>query len=323
MAVTLSVLIAGTVGCNNTSRDADPDKKPAITIGKKTFTAAQFQDELKRILHTSEEEGHEDLAEALPQEMDGLRKNLVKQLIEERLILLEAEKLAFTVSDAEVTEDMNSLWDDPTDEEFKAVILEKYSSMDNWKAEIRKKLIIKKIVEELVNSKIMVSITEARKYYKEHNSVYTTPAQVHARMIVVETKQEARAAKRKLANESFEDVARAVSTGLEASRGGDLGFFGEGDMPPEFEEVVFKMTVGRISNIIKTPYGHHIFKVEEKRKAGLQSFNEVKNEILNKLKREKFERAYRSWITTLQENTHIEVNEDQLLIKDTNPSERK
>jgi peptidyl-prolyl cis-trans isomerase C len=136
-------------------------------------------------------------------------------------------------------------------------------------------------------------------------------------MIVVETKQEARTAKRRLVKESFEDVARAVSTGLEASRGGDLGFFGEGDMPPEFEEVVFKMAVGRISNIIKTPYGHHIFKVEEKRKGGVQSFNEVKDEIISQLKREKFEKAYHNWITTLQQNTHIEINEEQLLIKDT------
>jgi len=135
-------------------------------------------------------------------------------------------------------------------------------------------------------------------------------------MIVVETKQAARNAKRKLETESFEDVAASVSTGLEASKGGDLGFFGKGDMPPEFEEVVFKLPVGKISDIVKTPYGYHIFKVMEKTRAGSQSFNDVKDEIVDMLKREKFERAYQRWITTLQEKTHIEIDEDQLLIKE-------
>ncbi|VAW34955.1 hypothetical protein MNBD_DELTA02-200 [hydrothermal vent metagenome] len=325
LAITaISALIVGTTGCDRSSQKAGQGKKPAITVGKKTFSAKEFENEMERMLSAGSEDAvaYEEEGTVAP-DMEGLRKNLVKQLIEERLILHEAEKLGFTITEQEVEEDMNSLWDDPADEEFKAAILEKYSSIDNWKAEIKKQLTIKKIVEELVNSKVSVSAKEARKYYNEHRSSYTIPAQVHARMIVVETKQDARTAKRRLARESFEEVAAEVSTGLEASTGGDLGFFGKGDMPPEFEEVVFKLPPGKLSNIIKTPYGYHIFKVEEKKKGGSQSFADVKGEIVDLLKREKFERAYRRWITTLQKNTNIEVNEDQLLMRETSTDRKE
>ncbi len=314
LAITLSAFLIGTVGCDQSQQKAAPLKKPAITVGKKTFSAKEFEKEMARMLPAVLEEVEEGQEDVSPPDMVGLRKNLVNQLIEERLILHEAEKLGFTISEQEVKEDMDTLWEDPTDEEFKTAILEKYSSIDNWKAEIKRKLTIKKIVEELVNSKVSVSEAEAKKYYDGHHATYTIPAQVHARMIVVETKQAARNAKRRLARESFEDVAADVSTGLEAATGGDLGFFGKGDMPPEFEEAVFNLPVGELSSIVKTPYGYHIFKVEEKKKSGTQSFAVVKDDIRAFLKREKFERAYRRWITTLQKNTHIEVNEDQLLM---------
>lgn len=314
LAITLSAFLAGTAGCDQEPRKSAPAKRPAITVGKKTYTAKDFQSELERMLPTGNEEIEQE--EGLPHEIEGLRKNLVKQIIEEHLILQEAERLGFTISKEEVEEDMNSLWDDPTDEDFKAAILEKYASIDNWKAEIKKKLTIKKIVEELVNSKVEVSATEAKKYYNEHRASYTIPAQVRARMIVVETKQAARAAKKKLAHKSFEVVAASVSIGLEASKGGDLGFFGMGDMPPEFEEVVFNLSEGKVSNVVKTPYGYHIFKVEERRRGGTQNFTEVKNDIVKMLKREKFERAYQGWIVSLKKNTKIEINEDQLWIKE-------
>ncbi len=314
LAITLSAFLIGTVGCDQSQQKTDSLKRPAITVGKKTFSAKEFEKEMARMLPAGLEETEEGHVDASPPDLEGLRKNLVNQLIEERLILHEAEKLGFTISEQEVKEDMNTLWEDPTDEEFKAAIIEKYSSIDNWKAEIKRKLTIKKIVEELVNSKISVSTAEAKKYYDGHRTTYTIPTQVHARMIVVDTKQAARNAKRRLARESFEDVAADISIGLEAATGGDLGFFGKGDMPPEFEEAVFNLPVGKISSIIKTPYGYHIFKVEEKKKSGTQSFAIVKEEIKAFLKREKFERAYRRWIATLQKNTHIEVNEDQLLM---------
>ncbi len=154
LAITLSAFLIGTAGCDQSQQKAAPLKKPAITVGKKTFSAKEFEKEMARMMPAGMEEAEEEQEDASPPDMEGLRKNLVNQLIEERLILHEAEKLGFTISEQEVKEDMDMLWEDPTDEEFRAAILEKYSSIDNWKAEIKKKLTIKKIVEELVNSKV-------------------------------------------------------------------------------------------------------------------------------------------------------------------------
>jgi foldase protein PrsA len=95
--------------------------------------------------------------------------------------------------------------------------------------------------------------------------VPTTETQVHARHILVETEEEAQAVRQRLLDgEDFAQVAEAVSkdTGS-VPKGGDLGWFGKGDMVPEFEEVAFSLAIGEISEPVKSEFGYHIIEVLE------------------------------------------------------------
>jgi peptidyl-prolyl cis-trans isomerase C len=164
----------------------------------------------------------------------------------------------------------------------------------------------------VITSKVEISEETANIYYDEHITEYRVPEQVHARMILVETEQEAREVRKRLTPENFAETAKEVSISPEGKRGGDLGFFGKGDMPAEFETIAFTTRQGRISRILKTDYGYHIFFVEERRKPIMLEFETVKEEIIEQLGREVAERKFSEWVTTLKRNAEIRIKETLL-----------
>ena len=132
-------------------------------------------------------------------------------------------------------------------------------------------------------------------------------------MIVAKTEEEASHVRERLKKgEDFAKLAEEVSLSPEGKKGGDLGFFGKGDMPKEFEDVVFSLPAGKLSQVIKTAYGYHIFRVEEKRGAKDLKFSEVKDQIINKLKREKSDAEFQTWMMELKQKARIELKEELL-----------
>ncbi|MBI3397738.1 MAG: peptidylprolyl isomerase [Deltaproteobacteria bacterium] len=279
-----------------------------IRINDKEITYGGFHD----IFKSQFLEG-EGAAEIKEEELKDLKKALVNQIIEEELMLEEANRVALTVSEKEFSKEMEEIKKEYSGDSFESTIMNRYGSLDKWKEEIRKKLLIRKIVDEAITSKILVKEGEARKYYKENSADYNVKEQVRARMIVVKTEEEASKVRERLKKgEDFAKVAEEVSLGPEAKKGGDLGFFGRGEMPKEFEDVVFSLPSGKISDIVKTVYGYHIFRVEDKRKAKSQTFSEVKKEIIEKLRREKSDMEFQAWMKELKQKARIEVKEELL-----------
>ena len=94
----------------------------------------------------------------------------------------------------------------------------------------------------------------------------TTGEQVHARHILVKTEDEAKQVQERLAKgEAFDAVAKDVSIDPSGkSNGGDLGWFGHGQMVPEFEQAAFSLPVGKVSDPVKSQFGYHIIQVTEK-----------------------------------------------------------
>ena len=136
---------------------------------------------------------------------------------------------------------------------------------------------------------------EAEKYYKNHKNEFTVSEQVKVRHILIKAKDETKesfdeALKKindivaKIQLDQFSDMAKKHSDDPGSrDKGGDLGFFGRGQMVPEFEKAAFSAPLGKITGPVKTKYGYHILLVDEKKEAGQKSFDEVKNEIALKL----------------------------------------
>jgi len=133
-------------------------------------------------------------------------------------------------------------------------------------------------------SKVMNAVTdaEAKEIYKKRLAAMPSTGQIRARHILVKTEAEARDVSELInRGQDFVELAKKKSTGPSGPRGGDLGYFSQGDMVKEFETAAFKLKVGQVSEPVKTKFGWHIIKIEDKRKAA--PFEEVKDQVKTEL----------------------------------------
>ena len=99
---------------------------------------------------------------------------------------------------------------------------------------------------------------------------------------------------------SFENLAKKHSDCPSAAKGGDLDWFGRGQMVPEFDSAVFAMNVGEISEPVKTQFGYHLIKLTAKNEAAEVPFEQVKPQLMQSLLSEKQRNAYNSKINQLK-----------------------
>jgi peptidyl-prolyl cis-trans isomerase C len=142
----------------------------------------------------------------------------------------------------------------------------------------------KLLVETLLNSETAsrVNETEMRKIYDEQRARVTPEDEVRARHILVESEDEAKALIAQLrGGADFATIAKEKSKDPGgAANGGDLGFFSKAQMVPEFAEAAFAMQAGQLSEApVKTQFGWHIIKVEERRQRPIPSFEQVRGQI--------------------------------------------
>src|SRR5207302_81044 len=138
------------------------------------------------------------------------------------------------------------------------------------------------LMDSLLATEGKVATTDEamKKVYEEASKQITGEMEVHARHILVETEDEAKAIAEELKKGGdFAELAKKKSKDPGASDGGDLGFFTKEQMVPEFSAVAFTLEPGKISDPVKSQFGWHIIKVEEKRARKAPDFEQVKAQI--------------------------------------------
>ena len=245
------------------------------------------------------------------EELQNLKEALLDQLIEKRLILHEAPKMGITVGDEEVEEALASIQRSYPEGGFDEVVQDE-TTLLRWKEQLRQRLLIEKVISRV--SQVTSSIDEKtmRQYYEKHREQFVVTEQVRVRQIVVKDRKDAESILRKLKRgDPFDELAKRHSTGPEAEEGGDLGFFGRGEMPEEFD-VVFSLQAGEISDIVQSPYGYHIFQVVAKRGQSESDFAQVKDQIRNMIMREEADKTFQEWLKSIKKEAHITVNKSAL-----------
>jgi peptidyl-prolyl cis-trans isomerase C len=161
------------------------------------------------------------------------------------------------------------------------------------------------LMELLLQSEAKAAITDEalHKLYDEATKQMAAEKEVHARHILVETEDEAKAVLAELKNGAdFAELAKKKSKDPGAADGGDLGYFTKDQMVPEFAEIAFKLENGQISDPVKTQFGWHIIKVEDKRDRPVPEFDKVKPQLETYLSR----RAQAELIGKLRADAKIE-----------------
>lgn len=166
---------------------------------------------------------------------------------------------------------------------------------------LKRKFVTQEYLEQQVSAK--VSDADVRKEYEKRAQEKKGKQEVHARHILTRSEEEAKAVKEALdGGANFEKLAREKSDDTASGkRGGDLGYFGEGEMVPEFTKAAFALEKGEISEPVKTEFGWHIIKVEDKRDAVMPPFEEAESVIREELKAE----ALKDYVQHLLDSTPV------------------
>ena len=230
------------------------------------------------------------------------------KMIERRLQLQEATARKVEVSDQEVKQAAEQM-----KRQGETVDL---SNPLNARS-VRDQLILMKVVDREVRNSIMVGDSEMKRYYQEHRDRFALPEEYTLSQVLIQPRSsdgiaDALTKARRVMDElkrgeKFEDVALQYSDGPNASHGGRLGLVRQGELLPTIERAIASLVPGGISDIIESPEGFHIIRVDEKEPKQFRPFEEVKFEIQELVFRQKSEDMFQSWLVDLKNKAFIDI----------------
>jgi peptidyl-prolyl cis-trans isomerase C len=294
----LALFLLPLVACKNRGEASSP---VLVKVDGRAVTLEQFRSEFAKSLPPGQELSAE--------EKSDLERSFLVQIIDRELTLAEAERLGVKVAPEEIAAAVQEYRAEYPDGSFAAVLKERGISLEVWQEEVAQGLLVEKVMRQAVDAGLKIEEEEIETYFLEHRDEFDRPAQVRARQIVVAQEEEGQRILGQLRQgRPFSEVAREASLSPDADVGGDLGFFARGEMPPEFDAVVFNLALGRLSDLIKSEYGYHIFLVEERREAQRLTLPQVRDEIRERLLADRQEEAYQKWLQDLRGKATIEMN---------------
>ncbi|MFY0563362.1 peptidylprolyl isomerase [Archangium lansingense] len=251
-------------------------------------------------------------------------KSSLDTLIGEKLMEEQIRELGLAVTESELDAAIADVkrQNNVTDEEqFERLLSGEGLTVKSYKDFLRNQMSRMKLVQLKVTPKVKVSEEDLKAAYTQYTKMESGDAEVHARHILVQvdakaTPEQVEAGRKKalvLAEEArkpgvdFSELAKKKSEGPSAADGGDLGFFRRGVMVPAFERVAFALKEGEVSEPVRTQFGWHVLKVEERRAVDVAPFEQVKGELENRLKMQKTEKFVEQYVQELRQNASVEV----------------
>ncbi len=251
------------------------------------------------------------------------RKVLLDRMIDDLILRQEARKLGITVRDEELT---NAIQDTLSKrnlslENLREALIKEGTNYEKYRESTRSDMIKQRIVQREIRPRVTVTNEEIGAFYQEHRDEYEGKLRVRLLMIVLpvaaESDEAAREAQRAKADailkrikvgEYFEVIANENQAGPERT-GGDIGYVEKGSINPIIEEVAFNLKPGEVSGVIATPQGFYIIKAVDKRGGGSLSLKATREDIDDRIFREKMDKKFTEWMTEKRQKAHIEIHQ--------------
>jgi parvulin-like peptidyl-prolyl isomerase len=182
---------------------------------------------------------------------------------------------------------------------------------------VRDQLLLMRIVDQHIRGNITVGDSELKRFYHEHRDRFALPEEYQLSQIIIhphspdgwaEALAKARRAMDDLKRgEKFEDVAMQYSDGANALQGGRLGWVRQGELLPMIERAIAHLVPGGISDIIESPEGIQIIRLDDKRPKQFRRYEDVRREVQEQVYQQKSEDMYQSWLVELKNKAYIEI----------------
>lgn len=253
-----------------------------------------------------------------------IRQAALDRLIEKKLTGQKIRELNIRVSEEEIRQaidDVRRQNNIPTQEALISALSVQGLSFDQYRVQLQEQIEKLKLVSVEVRAKVHVGETEIKDYYAANISKYTEDESYKARHIFFkagaksspEDMQRSRTtALAVLADarngKDFAELAKSFSEDPAARKdGGDLGSFKKGDMQPELEKAIIALKPGEISELVSTPVGLHIIKLETRQSGTARSLESVRSDIEETLYRKKSEERFSQWAKDLRGKASVEI----------------
>ncbi|HDM10704.1 MAG: peptidylprolyl isomerase [Deltaproteobacteria bacterium] len=293
----LILLICGlSNGCNQGPSKGD---MIALQVGNKKIS-------LERLKKDIAFQGAELIdANSHPLKLEG---PLLESLVDYYLIQTYAEEHGISVTQAELLRAVGEIKKDYPGDSFEETLLRRYVNIDEWKEALRRELVKKKVFEAVTVAARPPSFQQIEKYYRTHVDEFKRPQRVRFRQIVTRSLEKAKEALSRInKGESIANLAPLYSYSPEATKGGEVGWVEKGQLPPSMDNVLFSLPVGKVSRIVKSPYGYHIFQVMDIVQEGLPQLRDVADKIQSQLYSQAREEAFKKWLAEQRANTTVKV----------------
>jgi parvulin-like peptidyl-prolyl isomerase len=246
-------------------------------------------------------------------------KTILDQMIEQKLLEQQADKLGIKVSESEVDNAIKTVTGkfNLTDDQMKQVLAKENLTTEQFREQWRLQILSQKVIAAKLQGQLAVTEDEIEEYYKKNYGSAERVDQVKIAHILItpdaaggeeQAKQRAEeVAKLARSGEDFSKLAKEYSNDTISSvKGGELGYFRRGDLVESLENAAYSTPVGDIAGPVESPAGYHIIKVLDK-KMNEGNLDDYREEIKEKLYREKAEQELSAWLNEIKSSAYIDL----------------
>ena len=257
-----------------------------------------------------------------------LKREVLDDMIREKLLEERAKELSVTATDAEIEEAVERVkrqYNLATDQEFDAALASSNMNREDLKRQMRETITLQKVIGRDVAGKLDVSDDMLRlEYERQKEKYYKLPPQARVYEIVIRfiasdpTARERAVARmeevrtRLASGAKFEDLAKEFSEGNAKNRGGDLGTVSQGELLPALDAAVFAEPPQEYSPPVLLPASIHLFHVTDRKPAGYKAFAQVSEDLKKRINESLYDKRFSEFIEHLRREAYIKIYDPAL-----------
>ncbi len=251
-----------------------------------------------------------------PEKLKEVEKDALKELEKKHLLLQYAKEKGYKIPDSVVKREEKKIREAfGSKENFESGLKRANLTYETFKRELRNDLLMQKLYDKEIRSDL--SEDDLKKYYKENRYKFKRPEKIKVRIIYVRNdptdpkgrekalKRAEEALKKIKEGEDFADIASKYSNAMSRIKGGDMGFVHKGMLDEPIEKAAFTLKKGEVSEVVETPKGFYIVKLEDISPAVQLSFDEVKDRLKKELKAKNEKRNLEQILKSMRKNAKI------------------
>jgi peptidyl-prolyl cis-trans isomerase SurA len=285
----------------------------------KIITVDDVRREVTPLIPQIQRESHSE--EEFNQKLEALQDNAIHNLIDRVLIIKDFQKddkkhVPASFVDNEIAEQLTDQFDNDRSK-FLAYLRARGTTMRDYRKEVEEDIIYNYMTHQQRKSQSIVSPVRIEQYYKENKDKFYQDDSVHLRLIQLTREPgdsdgaligKADAILLRLrSGEKFEDLAKEYSSDSRRAKGGDWGWQKRSDLKPEFSEPLFAVKQGECSEPVVTPEGCFLLYADERKYAGIQSLDEVRDQIERILVQQMTRQSSDQWLERLRRNGYVKL----------------